>query len=178
MENTTTTLAAVSDATTDSTINIVVDINPQNNIEKWLQHWGILPCKKGFEIKPICLGTLFKISKILLSIELKMPDLKGENANGNLLDANYQAIVKHSGSMAEIVALAIQNDKHRVSKKLVTFILNNFTAKEMLGVLSLVLKQMDLTSFMSSIISIRGLNVLESPTVASVITANENEMSL
>ena len=109
---------------------------------------------------------------------MKLPDSKGEYTNGNLLNANYEAIEKHGGSLAQIIAVARQNNKYPVNEKRVRFILQNFTTKEMMGVLSLVLKQMDLTNFMSSIILVRGLNVLDSQTIAPVSLAKENEMSL
>lgn len=178
MENITTTLEQVSDATLAQPITITVDVFPQTKVQRLLQHWGIAPKKKGFVLHPICLGSLIKISKIILGIELKLPDSKGEYTNGNLLNANYEAIEKHGGSLAQIIAVAIQNNKHPVNEKMVRFILQNFTTKEMMGVLSLVLKQMDLTNFMSSIILVRGLNVLDSQTIAPVSLAKENEMSL
>lgn len=171
------TLENVSDTTLEAPQVITVDVNPVNKLHAYLQKWGIAKKKRAFTLKPIYLGTLVKISKILLSIDIKLPGDQENNKAGKLLDANYHAITEHSESMATIIALAIQNDKRPVSKRLVQFILNNFSSKEVLAVLSLVLHQMDLTSFMSSIISVRGLNVLESQIAAPVIAASSEEVS-
>lgn len=172
------TLEQVSDATLEQPVTITVDVIPQYWLEQKLQQWGLLPKKRVFTLRPIYLGTLIKISKILLSLDLKLPETDAGNSGGKLLEANYQAIEKHGESLAIIVAYAIRNTNRRVDRRLVRFILQNFTSKELMGVLSLVLKQMNLTSFMTSIISVRGLNVLESPKAAPVPNANGNEVSL
>lgn len=79
----------------------------------------------------------------------------------NLLDASFEAMSEHGDAMARIIAMAIQQQKQEPSEKMVRFILGNFTAQEMKTVLSVVLRQMDVQSFMMSIISMKGLNVLD-----------------
>jgi hypothetical protein len=171
------TLEQVSDVTLDKTLTITVDVQAQSWYRRLLQKWGILPKKRVFELKPAYLGTLVRISRILLSIDLKRFGAK-EDQTSHLLEMNYQAIVNHSGHLAEIVALAISNKDKEPPASLVSFIIRNFTTQEMLGVLGLVLKQMDLTSFMSSIISVRGLNVLERQPAAPATPVNGTEVSL
>jgi len=80
--------------------------------------------------------------------------------------------------MASVVALAIRNCDTPADTRLVNFILRNFTTKELMGVLAIVVKQMDLTSFMSSIISVKGLNVLANQDHAPVTSVNGTGVSL
>lgn len=171
------TLQQVSDVTLEQAVTITVDIHPQYKVTALLQRWGILPAKRVFTLKPIYLGTLIRISKLLLSVELKLPEKKQSSGPG-LLEANYNAICEHGYSLAEIVALALQNNRHGANPKLIAFIMDNFTSNEIMGVLTIVLKQMDLTSFMTSIISVRGLNVLDNQKAAPATLANGEEVSL
>ena len=173
------TLARVSETTLQEPVSLSVDIFPGSAWQRKLQQWGWIPKQRVFTIRPIYLGTLVRISKLLLSIEFNLPDgSKDPLKAGQLLDTNYQAILQHSHTLASIVALAIQNNDKEPDRQLVAFVLRYFTTQEMMGVLGLVLKQMDLSSFMSSIISVRGLNVLENQTVAPAISANGQEVSL
>ncbi len=171
------TLQQVADTTLQKPISLTVDVHARNKVHGWLLRWGIAPKQRVFVIKPIYLGTLVRISKALLSIEFKIPDNNAQK-QGALLDVNYEAIVAHSKTMAGIVAMAIVNADKEPDKKLVSFIIRNFTTKEMMAVLAHVLKQMDITSFMTSIISVRGLNVLEIVPPAPVMPASNKEMSL
>lgn len=164
-------LKQVSDTALESSINLRVDVAPVNRLHKLLQKAGILPRVKSFDMRPICLGSLIRISKLLVDIEFVMPGKDEPNRNGKILQANYDTILKHTGAMIDIVAIAINNNDKPAPDKLKRFIQRNFTTKEMQGVLATVLQQMDLTSFMTSIISIKGLNVLESPTAASAENA-------
>lgn len=166
------TLKKVSDVTVERPVQITVDVNPQGRLHRILQRWGILPKKRVFELGQIKLGTLIRISRYLLEIEMTIPD------RNNLLEVNYKAIDEHGEKLAIIIAMAIQNSKADVSKKLVMFIMQNFTTKELFGVLSIVVQQMDLTSFMSSIISIKGMNVLATGKPANAQSVNGNEVSL
>lgn len=166
------TLTKVADTTLQEPVSLSVDIKPRNRVDRLLQQWGILPKKRVFLITPICLGTLLHISKILLSIDVQI-----HQDQQKLLETIYQAISSHGEKMAQIVALSIQNSNSPVDPALVDFILRNFTAREMMSVLTIVVKQMDVSSFLSSIISIRGLNVLETPPVLAS-PANEAGVSL
>lgn len=171
------TLENVVDAALQEPKVLKVDINPVNKVHGWLQKWNILPKKKTFVLHPIFLGSLTRISKLLLSIELKIP-VNGQGDARELLQANYESIVQHTDKLATIVAIAIHNKKSSPPASLVRFITWNFTSQEMLAVVTLVLQQMDLVSFMKSIISIRGLNVLAIPENANASPAKAEEVSL
>ena len=159
-------LKQVSDVATQKPVELVVDVLPANIIYRYLQRWKVLPAKRTFTIRPITYGNLIRISNLLLSIDIKVFDMK------NLLESNYNAITQHGESVARVVAIAIHNSRDEPPASLTRFILFNFTSQEMLSTLNIVLQQMNVTSFMSSIISIRGLNVLESG-IASVSSVSE-----
>lgn len=163
-------LTKAADVTTDKPVELEVDILPRNIIHRQLQKWKLLPTKRRFSITGTTYGNLIRISKLLLSIDMKVYDLK------NVLESNYLAISQNAETIAKVVAVAVHNKRSEPPASLARFILFNFSSNEMVATLGIVLKQMNITGFMTSIISVRGLNVLESG-IASVRNANENEMS-
>jgi hypothetical protein len=145
-----------ADVILDNKVRIAIGIAPRNRMHALLQKYKILPSEKIMQMAPLYLGTLIKISKEIIGIE----DTLFGNNNG-LLNENYQAINKHSYTIAKIIAIAFENRKEGPSEKLIGFIINNFTTKELLSVFAVVLRQADLTSFMTTIISIKGVNILK-----------------
>jgi hypothetical protein len=132
-------------------VTLVVDIR-----RKWWEKLLRRPSQRVFHIHPITLGSLVQISKRLLSIDTNISDMK------NLLEMNYHLMEDHTRTAAEVVAIAIHNKPGEPPAALVRFIINTFTAKEVFSTLSIVIKQMDVTSFMSSIILVKGgMNVIE-----------------
>lgn len=161
MENSTQTiLADASDKLLQEPITIEVDIRPQSWFQSVLQRTGIMKKKRRFVIHPITLGSLIRISKYLLSI-----NIEPKTAMKSLLESSYHAMGDHGEKLAFIVAVAIQNNRHKPSDALVNMVLENFTSKELLSVCTVVLQQMDLSNFLTTIISIRGMNILENRTV-------------
>jgi hypothetical protein len=171
------TLLQVSETTLDKPDTIEVDVNPVSRFHALMQRWGIAKKKRVFVLKPIYLGTLIRISKLILSVDLHIPHNGEGQTTREMLEANYHSIIKHGETLAEIVALAIQNSKEEAKPELVQFILHNFTSSELVNVLILVLKRMNLSNFMTSIISVRGMNVLGSQTVVPAIAVNGAEVS-
>lgn len=156
----------VSDTLTGEPVLITVDVTPKNFLYKlW---YGKRKRKKVFTIHLITPGNMIRISKLLNSIDNSLYDLK---ENGNILDSNWQAIEKYTKVLVEITAIAITNKKEMPPKSLIDFIEYNFTAAELYSVLAVVIKQMDVASFMSTIISVKGLNILVNQD-ASVRNAN------
>lgn len=149
------TLQKVGEAILQEPIRFEIDVIPQNFIERKLQDWGIRPRTKVYSIRPIVLGNLIRISKIISKIDVSA--LK----EGNLLEGNYKIMEKDGEGLARIVAIAISNTKAGPPERLVKFLLWNFTSAELAGIVLLVLRQMGLQNFMNTIISIRGLNVLD-----------------
>ncbi len=151
------TLSTVADATLAQPITMEVDVIPQGWLHKLLQKWGVRDKKRVFTLRPITLGNLMRISRILLEIDIK----KILDSGVNFLEGSYQAMDQHSEKLAEVVAISITNRKDKPSRRLIEFICNNFTSTELVGVISIVIKQMNVSGFMTSIISIRGLTILE-----------------
>jgi len=146
----------VADALLQSEIVISFDIRPVNFLHELLQRFKLSPIKLKYVMRPVTLGTLIKISKLLIDIDMSIFDIK------NLLESNYQAIVKHGRSYATIVAIAIHGKPGQVPESLVNNIVNNFTTKELEATMNIVFRQMDIKNFMSSIISMKGnLQVVE-----------------
>ena len=148
----------VADAVIDKPIVFTVDIVAQNMIHRYLLKIGWIKRKKGFEIRCVKMGTLIRISRLLLSIDLSFFNKE------KIVEGNYLAIEKNAQKLAECIALAVHNRESPVPKKLVSFILANFSTAELYACLLLVIKQMDLSNFMNSIITIRGVNILANPT--------------
>lgn len=171
------TLHQVSETTLEQPDRIEVDINPTSRLHALLQKWGIAKKKRVFILKPIYLGSMIRISKLILTMDITIPKEGEGRTTRDVLEANYHSIIQHGETLAQIVALAIQNSKEEPKKELIEFIMRNFTSSELVNVLILVLKRMNLSNFMTSIISVRGLNVLGSQTPALVTAANENEVS-
>lgn len=150
------TLSKVADAVTDKEIHFEIIIHPQNRLHRWLQKKKYRPLKEKFTLKPLVVGNVYRISRLLLKIDTDL--LKGKN----YLDIAHQLVTDHAMMMVEIVAIAIQNTRAEPSKKLMDLLKENLSAEEMAVLVKYVMKQMDLESFIVSIISMRGLNVLES----------------
>lgn len=151
------TLRQVSNVVTQEPVQLTVQIDPQNRLHEKLQRWlpKIFPKEKTFKIYPAKMGTLIRISNLILPIE------KDLFANGTMIDASMQAIQKHAKTLCRVIAVAIHNRKSAPPEKLVELITNQFTSQAVLSVLLAVLQSMDVKNFMSSIIFMRGLNLME-----------------
>ena len=114
---------------------------------------------RKFRIYPIKLGTLFQISKIILT--MKPIDAKDTD---DLFAIGIQNIIENKDKILEIVALAIFNQKNsnRFKKwELKRYLNNNLTAEELRNLLNLVITQMDVTDFLASSVSIKRINLIE-----------------
>lgn len=143
-------LSKTAEAVTDQATTIEVDI-----LHPTLWQRIRKQKKKTFKLQPATLGTLVKISKELLSIEVDEAD------KGNWMVLSQKLMHAHSNRLAKVIAIAIVNSKEDPPKSLIDFIEYNMTAKEMATVAAHVLDKMDIRSFVSSIISIKGVNILE-----------------
>ena len=148
-------LIGTVDAVLDNAVRVDIEVLHPVWWEGWGIKFGWLPAKRTYNIKPATLGTMIRISKLLLEIEIE--SLK---TNTSALDANYKLYDQHGEHLAQVVAIAIQNNKEQPDKKLVRFLQNNLTGKELFSITQVVVKQLDVLSFMSTIISIRGVSLL------------------
>lgn len=162
-------LKEVANAVTQEPVFVNVTILPRNRIHKLLQKKKLMPAKRTLVLEPVTLGTLIRISKLLVGIDVGVFDMQSQ------LESSYKVIERYGDTAAAIVALAIKNAKERPSPALVRFIKSNLSTQELLYVMSLVLRQMNVTGFMATIISMKGLNMLQktemSPTTQRSIIA-------
>lgn len=120
----------------------------------FLMRWKTVKVTREFEIRPLTLGSLIRISRIILDINPEI--FKSET----VLEAVYGLADKHGRELSKVVAIAFTNARMEPAESLITFIQESITAKQLREVLSVIIRQMDVRSFMSSIVSIRGINLL------------------
>lgn len=149
------TLEKVADTILDNHVTLTVTIEPKSRLDRILMRFGLKEKVKLLEIHPLNFGSMIKISRLLLNIDIEV--LK----SGNMLDAVYKIMDTKGDLIAKVLAVAIVNRKKDPPDELINFIKDNFTSQELLHALMIVLKQMDVTSFMSSIVSMRGINLLQ-----------------
>lgn len=157
-------LEQTADALLGTGITITVDTPAQTLKEKALKLCGRWKEKRTFVVKPLVLGSLVRVSKLLLSIDnsLLTRELIDRDNRFDLYNLNYQMMAQHAEAMARVIAIAVINEKKEPPESLVEFFLYRLTPKELLQVFTVVLNQIDVSGFTSSIISARGLSVLES----------------
>lgn len=149
------TLKQVADATLQEPVQFEVDVYPQNNYQKLLQKWGRLPEKRVFVIRPIVYGNMIRISRLFLEIDMEVLDEK------NLLEGNYRLMDQYGEKLAEVIAVAVQNTKAKPSRALTNFFVEQCSSWELYRICLIVRKMMGVQNFMNTIISMRGLTVLE-----------------
>jgi hypothetical protein len=160
------TLSKVSNAITEEPVKIEVEVEPQNWLHAWLQKgkWSgkFFPKTKVLFMHPIRMGSLIRISRLVLTIDKSvLNQLKGLKNNFENTAFSHEIITNHGETLIQVVAMAIHNRKSDPPKWLVEMIRNQFAPKALLEVLMAVLRMMDTQNFTLSIISIRGLNILE-----------------
>ncbi|MGN6352817.1 MAG: hypothetical protein ACTHLB_05475 [Parafilimonas sp.] len=109
--------------------------------------------KKLYHIPQLNLFTMIRISKEVVQMDTDI-------LNKGIIDAGMKALDKSGESLIRIIAYAVLNGDAEPSKELLKG-LSNMTADDLLQIIGVVLKQMNLKSFMTSIISITGVNVIE-----------------
>jgi hypothetical protein len=88
-----------------------------------------------------------------------------------------QLAVKESYRLAKIIAYAITNSRQEPDKELIDFVYYNFEVAELQKVVAIVLERINYGSFLNSIVSIKGTNVLEM-SIANAKSAEKKEASL
>lgn len=148
-------LKQAADAIISKPVSLDIDHISARWWEKIAIRLRILPAKRRFEVKPATLGTMIRISQLLLDIDPNI--FKSE---GTALDSNYQIYSAHGEKIARVIAAAIENRESEPSERLVSFIKNNLSAGELMAVIKIVLQQLNVMGFMSTIISLRGMSLL------------------
>jgi len=148
-------LQKTADTLLQEPVVLEVDITAKKPLHSFLQKIGWMPIKRRLVINPITLGNLVRISKILLEM-----DLAGRVDIKNILESNFKLIVENGDRMATVIAIAVHNDRSEPPAALVRFIKTHFTSRETYAAVTVVLKMMDLKSFMNTIISVKGMTVM------------------
>jgi hypothetical protein len=144
-----------ADALIQEPVKLTIDITPKNRIHAYLQSKKLLPKKKDYYVKPLVLGSLVRISKLLADLDIKKLE------KGAFADDSIGMMKDHGLTMATIAAIAVTNEKKEPSKALIDLFLYHLSASELFKVVQIVLKQMDVQSFLLATISARQLSVIE-----------------
>ena len=123
---------------------------------------NLIPTQRKFVIYPIRMGSLLKISQILLDLDTEelLGVMKNESKDVNILDLGAKNIVENKDKLIKMIAYGIVNSEKEPPKSLIKFLNENLTAKEGLKVLTLVIQQMDVSPFLASLASLKGMNLL------------------
>ena len=113
--------------------------------------------KRNFLIKPLVFAQLVNISKIIVDIK---------ELDNTILTGNYRAKGMHVVSdnqmrLVEIVAIALTNSRKKPSKKFERFLANNLTSSEILQLINLVLRQLDIVPFLTSIMLVTNMSLIK-----------------
>lgn len=125
--------------------------------------------RRTFVIYPIKLGTLLRISKLLLSMKTVSPDKQG------LGDFAASAITDNTGIMVEIAALAIVNDNRKTPKSLIRYLDRNLSARELRTLIDIVMLQMDIVDFFGCMVSMKSLNLFGTMNQETATSGEQSE---
>jgi hypothetical protein len=120
---------------------------------------GILPKVKVFAVTPPTLGTLMRISKVVENIglfdgnELQKP--------GGIVQLGFKSIANDMSKVIYVLACIISNRRKSPSKKLIRFLTWSFDPEDMKKLLTLFFQKMDVMGFITSIISMKGMSLIQ-----------------
>jgi len=148
----------------DSILEKGVDFTITIQNKSILNKLHLAPTERKFVIYPIKMGALLKISKILLDLDTEelVGAMKSEGKEVNILDLGAKNIIENKDKLVKMIAYGIVNSEKEPSKKLIKFLNDNLTAKEGLKLMTLVIQQMDVSPFLASLVSLKGMNLLAS----------------
>ena len=147
----------------DSILEKGVDFTITVQNKSILNKLHLAPTERKFVIYPIKMGTLLKISKILLDLDTEelLGVMKNEGKEVNILDLGAKNIIENKDKLVQMIAYGIMNCEKEPPKSLIKFLNENLTAKEGLRLMTLVVQQMDVSPFLASLASIKGMNLLQ-----------------
>ena len=147
------------DSILEKGIDFTITVQNKNIFHKL----NLTPSKRKFVIYPIKMGTLLKISEILLDLDTGelVGAMKNEEKEINLLDLGAKNIIENKDKWIRMIAYGIVNSEREPSKNLIKFLNENLTAKEGFKLMTVVVQQMDVNPFLASLVSIKGMNLLQ-----------------
>lgn len=158
----------------DSILEKGVDFTVAIQNKNILHKLKLTPPERKFVIYPIKMGALLKISEILLDLNIDelVNVMKGEGKGVNLLDLGAKNIIENKDKLIKMIAYGIRNCDKEPPESLIRFLNENLTTKEGLKLMMLIVQQMDVNPFLASLVSIRGMNLLQ--TKKQAITPGES----
>lgn len=146
----------------DSILEKGVDFTITITHKNILHELNLLPSERKFIIYPIKMGTLLKISKILLDLDTEelVGAMKSEGKEINLLDLGAKNIIENKDKLIKMIAYGIVNSEKEPSGSLIKFLNENLSAKEGFKLMTVIVQQMDVNPFLASLVSIKGMNLL------------------
>jgi len=114
--------------------------------------------ERKFTIYPSTLGTMLRISRLLLDLELE--EISEDDPDHRLLEAGLLAVVNNMDKAVKIIAYAISNDIKEPPAELVRFLERNLTAKDTFQILQIVIDKMDIKDFFAFTASVKGMNLM------------------
>lgn len=127
------------------------------NKKGFLHKLRILPNSRRFIIKPAVLATMLKISRELLSVSF---DEKFDLNKGITIPIAAKAIEDNTDKLIRIIALAIANRGKEPATGMESFLKKNLSSSEMFQLISIIIQKIDIMGFMSSIIAIKGVSLI------------------
>lgn len=169
-------LTATADAILQEPVMLTVATPPANRWQRLLNSLHLRSDQRSFTIRPLYNGSVLRVSRLLLSMDKSLLTREALENKDKFLNTAYELMGKHAEDLARIVAIAVTNEEKVPAQKLVDFFLFHMTPKDMLQVIQVVVSQMNPSDFIASIISVRGLSVLEEK-AAPVSSAGMNPVS-
>ena len=121
-----------------------------------LRRIGIRPKVYKFVLYPIYLGTLERISQIMVDMEFAEKVTKE-----NFQEVGIETMATHTDDLLDIVSIAIYNTEGKPNKRIKMILKRYTTPTELLALLTYVVAQMDVQGFMKSIISVKGMSLIK-----------------
>lgn len=157
-------------AITEDGIDFTV-VDPHPSIIDRIRHWTLRgPVRHRFVIKPITLGTLVRISRLLLSIT-------DEDPTRSALDYATSSIVANKDVLVEIAALAITNTEAMPPRSLNRLLDRSLTGPELRTLMDATIAQMGILDFFGCMVSVKGMNVLTKAKTATQAPETSGEPS-
>lgn len=147
-------LKSVSEAISDNKKSFVVPIASPTILDRIRFVLGLAKPYRRFKVKPLVIGKLAAISRIMLAI-----DATGIDA-ANVYEKAEAATAKYTWHLARMIAISVCKGRSP-SKTLVKFFRDNLTIEDMTGAVALIRNQNDTITFLNGIVSLKALSLIE-----------------
>jgi hypothetical protein len=149
-------LQNAADAIAQEPVILRITLKHEEKLDRLKIKLGIKKPYRDFKVKPLVLGKMMQISKLLIDI-----DLSGNHISKDPLGQINKISMQHTETLAQIVAIALHPGK-KTPGSLVRFLLDNLEIKELERVALIVLKSLEIQSFLNTIITLKGVQILKS----------------